>query len=207
MCLWVVRSYGLSALSSTLRGGNQSLNNLVEVYINGSKLETPEDLKTLVVLNFKNYQAGLDIWGKPKRAGVSAEPAIDDQIAEVVGLGGIRHELKVRSHIRKGYHLAQGSSIKINVFTDIPINYDGEPFIQRGPCEVHAALSHSRHTPFVSSCDSFRVCQIHLEPWCMAYILTNPKVDLDVNISSASVPTRTPGAHRESSASAAEVYR
>src|SRR3989344_578849 len=123
MCLWVVRSYGLSALSSTLRGGNQSLNNLVEMYINGSKLETPEDLKTLVVLNFKNYQAGLDIWGKTKRAGVSAEPAIDDQIAEVVGLGGIRHELKVRSHIRKGYHLAQGSSIKINVFTDIPINY------------------------------------------------------------------------------------
>jgi diacylglycerol kinase (ATP) len=176
--------YGLSALSSTMRGGNQSLNNLVEMYVNGSKLETPEDLKTLVVLNFKNYQAGLDIWGKPKRAGVSAEPAIDDQIAEVVGLGGVRHELKVRSHIRKGYHLAQGSSIKINVFTDIPINYDGEPFIQRGPCEIH------------------------LEPWCMAYILTNPKVDLDVNISSASVPTRTPGAHRESSASAAEeVYR
>lgn len=133
-----------------MRGGNQSLNNLVEVYINGSKLETPEDLKTLVVLNFKNYQAGLDIWGKPKRAGVSAEPAIDDQIAEVVGLGGIRHELKVRSHIRKGYHLAQGSSIKINVFTDIPINYDGEPFIQRGPCEVHAALSLSRHTHHLS---------------------------------------------------------
>jgi len=141
--------YACNTLLSIFNGGNKPLDNLIQVCVNGSIVETPKDLVTLVVLNFKNYQAGLDIWGQPKGDGF-VEPSANDQKAEVVGLGGVVHEFQVRTHMCKGYHLAQGFEIKIQLFTDFPVSYDGEPAIQIGPCEVQ------------------------LVPYCKANILTKP---------------------------------
>jgi len=53
-----VFSYACNTLLSIFNGGNKPLDNLIQVCVNGSIVETPKDLVTLVVLNFKNYQAG-----------------------------------------------------------------------------------------------------------------------------------------------------
>lgn len=41
----------------------------MDVKVDGEQVKLPSDLRTLVLLNFTCYQAGLDIWG-PEQLGV-----------------------------------------------------------------------------------------------------------------------------------------
>lgn len=45
--------------------GGQNLSDVMDVKVDGEKVALPADLRTLVLLNFTCYQAGLDIWGPP----------------------------------------------------------------------------------------------------------------------------------------------
>ncbi len=138
-----------------MHGTGDPLHQFVSLEVDGTKKELPEDMRTLVVLNFKCYQAGLDIWGKPQKSDIKRRQAVDDGIAEVVGIGGIKHEFKVRTHWDKGYHLGQGSQMKISSARDVCINYDGEPKRQKGPSEMY--IRHWGNVPIlvdISRCSS-----------------------------------------------------
>jgi hypothetical protein len=50
-------------VGNLLRKDTPYLSDSVQLTIDGNRVEIPDDVKTLVILNFIYYQAGADIWG------------------------------------------------------------------------------------------------------------------------------------------------
>lgn len=90
-------------------------------------MEIPSSVKTIVVLNFICYQAGVDIWGPDPvvhqckigihRMQQSNRPSMDDGIVEVVGLCGPFHEALVRTYLTSGVRMGRGKVINLK-YTD-----------------------------------------------------------------------------------------
>lgn len=123
--------YGIGSLIT----GSTNLKEAVSVSVDGESVALPNDLRTLILLNFTSYQAGLDIWGPPlpdvrelalSLLSVSSsvfpepsqdprKPKMDDKLLEVVGLGGPTHETLVRLYLTAGMRIAQGGRVQIKV--------------------------------------------------------------------------------------------
>jgi diacylglycerol kinase (ATP) len=54
---------------------------------------------------------------------------------EVVGVTGVVHLGQIQSGLRSAMRIAQGGHIKIHLHSDIPVQVDGEPWVQ-SPCDV-----------------------------------------------------------------------
>ncbi len=101
--------YVFYAASAFLKG-LPALGAQCSLSIDGEEIQVPPSVRTLIVLNFTSYQAGLDIWGNAQQF---QRPGVDDGIVEVVGLGGIVHEALVRLEISKGVRLGQGRLVEM----------------------------------------------------------------------------------------------
>lgn len=123
-------SYGLYALESWVQG-TPLLSECLELVLDGKPVELPEDLKTLVFLNFTCYQGGMDVWG-PTKDTDAFKPRLDDGKLEVVGLGGLWHEMKARTEVSHGHRIGQAAKAEIRVTKPVVIamSHDGEPFSQ-----------------------------------------------------------------------------
>lgn len=53
-----------------------------------------------------------------------------DGLVEVVGLQGVMHMGQIQSGIRTGIRLAQGAQINIKLKSEMPVQIDGEPWMQ-----------------------------------------------------------------------------
>lgn len=123
-------SYGLYALESWVQG-TPLLSECIELRLDGKAVTLPEDLKTLVFLNFTCYQGGMDVWG-PLKDKDGVVPRMDDGRVEVVGLGGLWHEMKARTEVSHGFRIGQAAKAEIRVTKPVQIAmaHDGEPFAQ-----------------------------------------------------------------------------
>lgn len=103
----------------------------IEVTLDGKPVELPPELKTLVFLNFTCYQGGMDVWGPPKE-GDPLKPCMDDGKVEVVGLGGLWHEMMARTEVSHGHRIGQAAKAEIRVVKPVAMamSHDGEPFSQ-----------------------------------------------------------------------------
>lgn len=54
---------------------------------------------------------------------------------EVVGVTGVMHLGQIQSGLRGAMRIAQGGHIKIRLHSDIPVQVDGEPWVQ-SPGEI-----------------------------------------------------------------------
>lgn len=59
---------------------------------------------------------------------------------EVVGVTGIVHMGQIQSGLSRAIRIAQGGRIKIRLNTEMPIQVDGEPWVQSA-CEVNIIRS------------------------------------------------------------------
>lgn len=59
---------------------------------------------------------------------------------EVVGLTGIVHMGQIQSGLSRAIRIAQGGRIKIRLNTEMPIQVDGEPWVQSA-CEINILRS------------------------------------------------------------------
>lgn len=59
---------------------------------------------------------------------------------EVVGVTGIVHMGQIQSGLSRALRIAQGGRIKLRLNTEVPIQVDGEPWIQSA-CEVNIIRS------------------------------------------------------------------
>ena len=77
-----------------------------------------------------------------------------DGMLEVVGVTGVVHLGQIQSGLRSAMRIAQGGHIKIRLNTDMPVQVDGEPWIQT-PGDVvvlKSALKVNICPPFFHSC-------------------------------------------------------
>jgi len=125
--------YFCQAIGSVCSGSMFPLKDVVTLQLDGKEVEIPEACRTLVFLNFPNYQAGVEIW---KSDSEDHAVAMDDSLLEVVSIGNISHDAEIRIHCSTGHKVGQASQIKITLKQKVAVAYDGEPIMQ-DPCTVH----------------------------------------------------------------------
>uniref|UniRef100_A0A671PNA2 Diacylglycerol kinase n=1 Tax=Sinocyclocheilus anshuiensis TaxID=1608454 RepID=A0A671PNA2_9TELE len=114
---------GLQKLSHT-----RNLHKDISLQVDRKDLELPS-IEGLIFLNIPSWGSGADLWGSDSDSRFE-RPRIDDGMLEVVGVTGVVHMGQVQSGLRSGIRLAQGSYIRISVNKPIPVQVDGEPWIQ-----------------------------------------------------------------------------
>ncbi|PPR90642.1 hypothetical protein GOBAR_AA30040 [Gossypium barbadense] len=136
----------------------------VRVEVDGVEIEVPEDAEGVLVANIGSYMGGVDLWQNEDDTYENFDPqSMHDKILEVVSISGTWHlgtlqsvDCKVQTQdgkaqplthcplcwtvgLSRAQRLAQGQSIKIQLFAVLPVQIDGEPWSQQ-PCTL--AISH-----------------------------------------------------------------
>ncbi|KAL5972075.1 Diacylglycerol kinase theta [Taenia solium] len=106
----------------------KDLQKKVVVEADGKVLDLPS-LEGIVVLNILSWGGGANPWGLDKDE-TFARPTHYDGLLEVVGICGVLHMGQIYSGFRSGIRLAQAAHLKIILKSELPIQVDGEPFIQ-----------------------------------------------------------------------------
>uniref|UniRef100_A0A8B9K7E6 Diacylglycerol kinase n=1 Tax=Astyanax mexicanus TaxID=7994 RepID=A0A8B9K7E6_ASTMX len=114
---------GLQKLSHT-----RNLHKDLKLEVDKQDIELPS-IEGLIFLNIPSWGSGADLWGSDSDSRFE-KPRIDDGMLEVVGVTGVVHMGQVQSGLRSGIRIAQGSYIRITVTKPIPVQVDGEPWIQ-----------------------------------------------------------------------------
>ncbi|XP_031442985.1 diacylglycerol kinase theta isoform X2 [Clupea harengus] len=114
---------GLQKLSHT-----RSLHKDIKLQVDKQDVELPS-IEGLIFLNIPSWGSGADLWGSDSDSRYG-KPRIDDNMLEVVGVTGVVHMGQVQGGLRSGIRIAQGTYIRITVTKPIPVQVDGEPWIQ-----------------------------------------------------------------------------
>uniref|UniRef100_A0A8C7P2C7 Diacylglycerol kinase n=1 Tax=Oncorhynchus mykiss TaxID=8022 RepID=A0A8C7P2C7_ONCMY len=114
---------GLQKLSHT-----RNLHKDLKLQVDKQDIELPS-IEGLIFLNIPSWGSGADLWGSEGDSRYG-KPRIDDGMLEVVGVTGVVHMGQVQSGMRSGIRLAQGNYVRITATKPIPVQVDGEPWIQ-----------------------------------------------------------------------------
>ncbi|XP_068596740.1 diacylglycerol kinase theta [Brachionichthys hirsutus] len=108
--------------------GARSLNKELQLQVDARAVPLP-NIEGLIFLNIPSWGSGADLWGS-EVDGRYGRPSIDDGLLEVVGVTGVMHMGQVQGGMRSGIRIAQGNYIRLTVSKPIPVQVDGEPWIQ-----------------------------------------------------------------------------
>ncbi|XP_032876349.1 diacylglycerol kinase theta isoform X2 [Amblyraja radiata] len=114
---------GLQKISHT-----RGLHKEIKLQVDDKELELPS-IEGLIFLNIPSWGSGADLWGGDSD-GHYDRPRIDDGMLEVVGVTGVVHMGQVQSGLRSGIRIAQGTYFRVTLLKAIPLQVDGEPWIQ-----------------------------------------------------------------------------
>ncbi|MED6198329.1 Diacylglycerol kinase [Stylosanthes scabra] len=110
--------------------------NQIRVEVDGVEIEVPEDAEGVLVANIGSYMGGVDLWQNEDESYDNFDPqSMHDKILEVVSISGTWHLGKLQVGLSRARRLAQGQSIKIQLFASFPVQIDGEPWSQQ-PCTI-----------------------------------------------------------------------
>ncbi|XP_039669020.1 diacylglycerol kinase theta [Perca fluviatilis] len=107
---------------------SRSLHKELQLQVDAQDVPLP-NIEGLIFLNIPSWGSGADLWGS-EVDGRHGKPSIDDSLLEVVGVTGVVHMGQVQSGLRSGIRIAQGNYIRLTVSKPIPVQVDGEPWIQ-----------------------------------------------------------------------------
>ncbi|GAB4845411.1 Diacylglycerol kinase [Ancistrocladus abbreviatus] len=108
----------------------------VRVEVDGIEIEVPEDAEGILVTNIGSYMGGVDLWHNEDENYDNFDPqSMHDKILEVVSISGTWHLGTLQVGLSRAQRLAQGQSIKIQLFAVLPVQIDGEPWLQQ-PCTL-----------------------------------------------------------------------
>ncbi|KAM7269245.1 hypothetical protein ACFE04_024742 [Oxalis oulophora] len=103
-------------------------------------VETPFDAEGVLLANIGSYMGGVDLWQNEDENYDNFDPqSMHDKILEVVSISGTWHLGALQVGLSRARRLAQGQTIKIQLFSAFPVQIDGEPWFQQ-PCTI--VISH-----------------------------------------------------------------
>ncbi|XP_050498768.1 diacylglycerol kinase theta isoform X6 [Diabrotica virgifera virgifera] len=111
----------------------KDLHKEVRLEVDGKLVELPQ-VEGIIILNILSWGSGANPWG-PEKDDQFSKPNHWDGMLEVVGVTGVVHLGQIQSGLRSAMRIAQGGHIKIHLNSDIPVQVDGEPWVQ-SPCDV-----------------------------------------------------------------------
>ncbi|XP_010136141.1 PREDICTED: diacylglycerol kinase theta-like, partial [Buceros rhinoceros silvestris] len=114
---------GLQKISHT-----RNLHKDIKLQVDQHEVELPS-IEGLIFINIPSWGSGADLWGSESDNRFE-KPRIDDGLLEVVGVTGVVHMGQVQGGFRSGIRIAQGSYFRVTLLKPIPVQVDGEPWIQ-----------------------------------------------------------------------------
>ncbi|RXM98571.1 Diacylglycerol kinase theta [Acipenser ruthenus] len=114
---------GLQKISHT-----RNLHKHLQLQVDQHEVELPS-IEGLIFLNIPSWGSGADLWGSDSDARYW-KPGLDDGLLEVVGVTGVVHMGQVQGGLRSGIRIAQGAYVRVTITKPIPVQVDGEPWIQ-----------------------------------------------------------------------------
>ncbi|CAL1279215.1 unnamed protein product [Larinioides sclopetarius] len=111
----------------------KDLHKEIRLEVDGKVIDLPP-VEGIIILNILSWGSGANPWG-PEREDNFSKPTHYDGMLEVVGVMGVVHMGQIQSGLRSAIRIAQGGHLRIRLNTEVPIQVDGEPWIQ-SPCEV-----------------------------------------------------------------------
>ncbi|XP_020662730.3 diacylglycerol kinase theta isoform X1 [Pogona vitticeps] len=114
---------GLQKISHT-----RNLHKEIKLQVDQHEVELPH-IEGLIFINIPSWGSGADLWGSDNDNRFE-KPRIDDGLLEVVGVTGVVHMGQVQGGLRSGIRIAQGSYFRVTLRKPIPVQIDGEPWIQ-----------------------------------------------------------------------------
>ncbi|ESO02945.1 hypothetical protein HELRODRAFT_81183 [Helobdella robusta] len=106
----------------------KDLHKAIRLEVDGKSVDVPP-VEGVIILNILSWASGANLWG-PEKEDQFAKPTHYDGMLEVVGLTGVVHMGQIQSGLRSAIRIAQGGHIRIQLLADLPVQVDGEPWIQ-----------------------------------------------------------------------------
>ncbi|XP_017764692.1 PREDICTED: diacylglycerol kinase theta isoform X7 [Eufriesea mexicana] len=107
----------------------KDLHKEIRLEVDGKLVELPQ-VEGIIILNILSWGSGANPWGPDSKEDQFCTPNHGDGMLEVVGVTGIMHLGQIQSGLRTAMRIAQGGHIKIHLHSDIPVQVDGEPWVQ-----------------------------------------------------------------------------
>ncbi|CAB0040251.1 unnamed protein product [Trichogramma brassicae] len=139
----------------------KDLHREIKLEVDGKVVELPQ-VEGIIILNILSWGSGANPWG-PDKEDQFNKPNHWDGILEVVGVTGVIHLGQIQSGLRNGMRIAQGGHIKIHLHSDIPVQVDGEPWVQ-SPGDVVVLRSALKATMLKKN----KVKRRNTEPWILS---------------------------------------
>ncbi|KAG8185626.1 hypothetical protein JTE90_026087 [Oedothorax gibbosus] len=105
----------------------------IELEVDNKLIDLPP-VEGIIILNILSWGSGANPWG-PEKEDQFSKPTHYDGMLEVVGVTGVVHMGQIQSGLRSAIRIAQGGHLRIKLKDDMPVQVDGEPWIQ-SPGEV-----------------------------------------------------------------------
>lgn len=127
---WLNRKYyGLMGFFDFVQNKYKDFTKQVDIHVDGKKLILPPKTKGIVLLNLQNYGGGSQIWFDDELHRF-APASISDGLFEVIAIKGPCQLGGVKMGISRPQKIAQGARISIKTSETLPIQADGEPWMQ-----------------------------------------------------------------------------
>ncbi|XP_017113551.1 diacylglycerol kinase theta isoform X4 [Drosophila elegans] len=139
----------------------KDLHKELRLEVDGKIVELPP-VDGIIILNILSWGSGANPWG-PDKDDQFSTPNHYDGMLEVVGVTGVVHLGQIQSGIRTAMRIAQGGHIKIHLNTDMPVQVDGEPWIQ-SPGDVVVLKSALKATMLKKTKSKRRNTEPHISP-------------------------------------------
>ncbi|GAB6028280.1 hypothetical protein CHUAL_002459 [Chamberlinius hualienensis] len=111
----------------------KDLHKEIRLEVDGKVVDLPP-VEGIIILNILSWGSGANPWG-PEKDDQFQKPTHHDGMLEVVGVTGVVHLGQIQSGLRSAMRIAQGGHIKIRLNSEMPVQVDGEPWVQ-SPGEV-----------------------------------------------------------------------
>ncbi|XP_031628773.1 diacylglycerol kinase theta isoform X2 [Contarinia nasturtii] len=139
----------------------KELHKELRLEVDGKVVDLPP-VEGIIILNILSWGSGANPWG-PEKEDQFSKPNHWDGMLEVVGVTGVVHLGQIQSGLRSAIRIAQGGHIKIHSHSDIPVQVDGEPWIQP-PGEVVVFNSALKATMLKKIKSKRRLTEPHISP-------------------------------------------
>eukprot|EP01084_Bolivina_argentea_P160803 279985_1 len=125
---------GIGAGVEEALGITKPLNSVIECWVDGERLKLPSNTRSLVISNIQSMADGVYFWGKgpdtKKDVKRYSEPQLGDAKLEVMAAKGIYKYLQLRVGVSHYRRLAQPKKVTIIMKQELPIQVDGESWIE-----------------------------------------------------------------------------